>query len=130
MAIIQTRDHKRKASGGRKVLFRKKRFYEIGRPFSRTRLAEEREFKTVNAYGNTEKLRLKLASEAVVALKGGKSQKTKIKNVIENPSNRNYARMQIITKGAIIETELGKARVTSRPGQDGVVNAVLIEEKK
>ena len=34
----------------------------------------------------------------------------------------------IITKGALIETELGKAIVTSRPGQDGVVNALLVED--
>ncbi|MFB6184110.1 MAG: 30S ribosomal protein S8e, partial [Haloarculaceae archaeon] len=45
----------------------------------------------------------------------------------ENPSNPNYARRNIITKGAIIETSEGRARVTSRPGQDGQVNAVLVE---
>jgi small subunit ribosomal protein S8e len=129
MAIIQTRDHKRKRSGGKKVAIRKKRFYEVGRAFSRTRIGKEKVARKVNVLGNGEKTRLKFVTEAVVALKGGKSQKTKIKNVLENPSNRNYARTQIITRGAVIQTELGKARVTSRPGQDGVVNAVLIEEK-
>ncbi|RLF79472.1 30S ribosomal protein S8e, partial [Thermococci archaeon] len=44
------------------------------------------------------------------------------------PANRQYVRRNIITKGAIIQTEIGKAIVTSRPGQDGVVNAVLIKE--
>jgi len=34
----------------------------------------------------------------------------------------------LLTKGALIETEIGLARVTSRPGQDGVVNAVRVEE--
>jgi len=47
---------------------------------------------------------------------------------LSTPSNREYAKRNIITKGAIIQTSEGKARVTSRPGQDGVVNAVLIEE--
>ncbi len=58
-----------------------------------------------------------------------KFYKTKIKNVAENPANRHYVRRNIMTRGAIIETEKGKAVVTSRPGQDGTVNAVLILEK-
>jgi small subunit ribosomal protein S8e len=46
---------------------------------------------------------------------------------VENPANPHYVRRNIITKGAVIKTELGNAKVTSRPGQDGVVNAALIE---
>lgn len=56
-----------------------------------------------------------------------KSIVTTIKNVIENPANRHYARRNILTKGAIIETDKGKARVTNRPGQEGTVNAILIK---
>ena len=58
--------------------------------------------------------------------KSGKSSSTKIVEVVENSANPNYVRQNIITKGSIIETEKGKAKVTSRPGQHGVVNAVLI----
>ncbi|NLM29905.1 MAG: 30S ribosomal protein S8e, partial [Methanomicrobiales archaeon] len=29
-------------------------------------------------------------------------------------------------RGAIIRTDIGRARIVSRPGQDGVVNAVLL----
>lgn len=58
------------------------------------------------------------------------TKKIKILNVLETPSNRHYARKGIITKGAIIETEMGKAKVTSRPAQHGMLNAVLLEEKK
>ena len=47
--------------------------------------------------------------------------------MVENPSNVNYVRRNIVTKGAVIETSEGRARVTSRPGQTGQVNAVLIE---
>ena len=57
----------------------------------------------------------------------GKSKKMRIKNVVENPANRHFARENIITKGAIIETEAGKARITSRPGQNGVANGILIK---
>jgi small subunit ribosomal protein S8e len=60
----------------------------------------------------------------------GVSRKAKILRVIETPANREYARRNIIVKGALIETSLGKAVVTSRPAQDGVVNAVLLVEDK
>ena len=46
--------------------------------------------------------------------------------VVENPANRHFVRRNIMTKGTVIETEKGKARITSRPGQDGTINAVLI----
>ena len=55
-----------------------------------------------------------------------KYSKVKIKSVVESPSNRHYVRRNIITKGTVIDTEKGKAKVTSRPGQDGTINAVLI----
>ncbi len=48
-------------------------------------------------------------------------------SVASNPSNRDYNRRGVITKGAVIETELGKAKVLSRPGQDGMVNAILVK---
>ena len=52
--------------------------------------------------------------------------KAKIEIVTANPANRHYVRRNIMTKGTIIKTDKGDARVTSRPGQDGVINAVLI----
>jgi len=58
--------------------------------------------------------------------KTGKVQKTKVTTVLENPCNPHYVQRNIITRGAVLKTELGKARVTSRPGQHGVLNAVLI----
>jgi len=55
-----------------------------------------------------------------------KYEQIKIKEVVENPANRHFVRRNIMTKGTVIETEKGKAKITSRPGQDGNVNAVLI----
>jgi small subunit ribosomal protein S8e len=60
----------------------------------------------------------------------GAVKKTRILNVVETPANRHYARENVIVRGAFIETEAGRARVTSRPGQCGVVNAVLVSEKE
>ena len=59
--------------------------------------------------------------------KAGKVKQTKILTVKSNAANPTYIQRNIITKGAMIQTELGLAQVTSRPGQDGVVNAVLVE---
>ena len=65
----------------------------------------------------------------VVNLRGkdGKYSKAKIKNAVENKANLHFVRRNILTKGAVIETDAGKARITNRPGQEGTVNAVFIE---
>ncbi|MEM4140048.1 MAG: 30S ribosomal protein S8e, partial [Nitrososphaeria archaeon] len=55
------------------------------------------------------------------------TRKVKILKLITNPASKDLTRRGVITKGAILETELGQVRVTSRPGQDGVVNAVLVK---
>ncbi len=59
----------------------------------------------------------------------GKTGKSKILRVKKSPANRDYERRGVITKGAVIETEAGEAVVTSRPTDDGVVNAVLTPKK-
>ena len=66
----------------------------------------------------------------VINPRTGRAQKVKILTVMENPADPHFVRRNVLTKGAIIDTELGKARISSRPGQSGVVNAVLLEEKK
>lgn len=58
----------------------------------------------------------------------GKTEKVQIDEVDSNPASTEYTRRKIITKGAILNTKIGKVRVTSRPGQDGVVNGVIIRE--
>lgn len=59
----------------------------------------------------------------------GKTEKVEILRVAENPANLDYDRRGVITKGTVVETSLGTARVTSRPGRDGTVNAVLVTKK-
>ncbi|MEM0457730.1 MAG: 30S ribosomal protein S8e, partial [Sulfolobales archaeon] len=77
--------------------------------------------------GGNIKVRVRRALYAnVLDRKTMKTQKVKIKAILESHANREFARRGIIVKGTIIETEIGRAKVTSRPGQDGVVNAVLL----
>ncbi|WP_436911839.1 30S ribosomal protein S8e [Halosimplex marinum] len=115
----------RKRTGGRRRDYRKKKKHELGDQPTETRIGEPR-LKTVDARGNTEKVRAVTTDTASVAADGDVVA-AEIEDVEENPSNPNYVRRNIITKGAIIETSEGRARVTSRPGQDGQINAVLVE---
>ncbi|MGB1818168.1 MAG: 30S ribosomal protein S8e [Candidatus Poseidoniaceae archaeon] len=59
--------------------------------------------------------------------KTGKTKLAKITNVIENNANPNYVRRNVLTKGAVIETDVGLVKITSRPGHDGVINGILTE---
>jgi small subunit ribosomal protein S8e len=52
--------------------------------------------------------------------------RAELQDVEKNPANMDYQRRKVITRGTIIKTSKGRARVTSRPGQDGIINAVLI----
>jgi len=125
MVVFQGRG-KRSPRGSRYKNYRSYKKYELGRIPSLTGLGKKR-LQNIRTLGGNKKLRLLSEEYAnVVDPKTKKSKKAKIKNTIENPANRHFVRRNIMTKGTIIETELGKARITSRPGQEGVVNAVLI----
>lgn len=116
----------RKPSGGRLRAYRRKRKYELGREAIETVLGEY-ELKKVRVRGGNIKLKLVSVNYAnVFDPKTGKVQKVEIESVEDNPASVDYKRRGVITKGAIIKTKLGLARVTSRPGQHGIVNAVLI----
>lgn len=125
MAIFQGKS-KRSPSGGRNVTHRGKKKFELGRDPTETRIGKKK-LRKIRTRGGNEKLRLALGNKInLVNPTDNKASKLEILNVVENQANPNYVRRNIITKGAIVETELGKAKVTSRPGQDGVINGVLI----
>ncbi|NVM28789.1 MAG: 30S ribosomal protein S8e [Candidatus Helarchaeota archaeon] len=119
---------KRLATGARVRFCRKKRLYEMGRPPAETVLGP-RKIKIERIYGGKRKLKAYIADMVNVSVQStGKTQKVPIKEVLSNPASVEYTRRKIITKGAILSTELGKVRVTSRPGQDGIINGILIRE--
>lgn len=116
----------RKATGGRLRLNRSKRKFELGRDFTMPVIGASKN-KIINVTGNGSKVRvLKEELVNVTDPKSGKTQKVKMTTVTENPANKNFVRRNYLTKGAVVTTEIGKAKITSRPGQDGIVNAVLI----
>ncbi len=85
--------------------------------------------KVSRKHGGNEKARLLAVKQANVSDASGKATKVEILRVIKNPANVDYDRRGVITKGTIIQTPLGTARVTSRPGQDGIVNAILVPKE-
>ena len=128
MSVWHGDQHKRKNSGGKKVLNRKKRRYEKGFFPAETTLGKEKS-KNIRKHGGNKKTRLLATNQANISDNSGKTTKVQILRVIKNPANVDYDRRGVITKGTMIATSLGTARVTSRPGQDGIVNAILVSKK-
>ncbi len=125
---ISQRRPRRKASGGRyHKPDRKKKQYELGDQPGMPRVGPKKLKTTRGLGGNLKKKVLTMDIINIVDPKTKKSTKVKITNVVDNAANRFYVRRNIITKGSIVETEKGKAKVTSRPAQDGCVNGVLVK---
>ena len=122
--------HKRKLSGGKKRAYRSKKKYEAGGYAAETILGEPKRKSTRGLGGNMKVKVLTDKFASVTDPKTGKAQKTEITRVVKNGANVDFNRRGVITKGAEIETALGQAKVTSRPGNDGVINAVLIAGKE
>ncbi len=116
-----------KITGGKYHARRKKRLHERQSQERHVILGETKRKQMRVRGGNTKVILLK--SNMVNVLVEGKIKKVEIKNVEETPQNKFFARQNRLVKSAIIETSLGKARITNRPSQEGHVNAVLIEEK-
>jgi len=125
MGIWQGRS-RRKRTGGRLRPIRKKRRFEIARELQTATLGSGT-VKTYRVRGGNRKLRVLTTQTINVFDPATKTmQQAKIVTVRENPANPNYVQRNIITKGAILETELGLVQVRSRPGQDGILNGVRV----
>jgi len=116
-----------KTTGGRRVPLRVRRKYETDRypnePINGAQVTVTRRIR-----GNNKKTALKSIDFVNLASGEAKVKKVKIEKVLENATNNDYKRRGIITKGAILETKEGKCRVISKPGQNGIVNAILLKE--
>ena len=127
MAISQSRS-KRKVTGSRYKDYRKKKLNELGSNPAFTKVGpKKKEVKRVLG-GNYKNKAFSLDIANIYDPKTKKYTKLKIKSIKENAANRNFIRRNIMNKGSVIETEQGDAKVTSKPGQHGVVNAILISK--
>ena len=114
-----------KVTGGRRHPLRSRRKYEIDR-FPNEAITGEQITITRKVRGKNVKTAIKTIDSVNLAI-DSKIKRVKIIKVLENVTNNDYQRRGIISKGAILETEEGKCRVVSRPGQHGTVNAILVK---
>jgi small subunit ribosomal protein S8e len=117
----------RKETGKKYVAFRKKRKFNLSGIPAYTKVGD-RSVRAVRIMGGSTKEKI-IAEKAINLFnpKTKRCEKAVIKTVTGNPANRHFIRRNILTKGAVVDTDKGRARITSRPGQEGTVNAVLIE---
>ena len=112
-------------TGGRKSKFRDKKLAHMGGGFTATKVNAEEDRYLKRGRGGTTKVKARRAGFVNVLMEG-KTKKAKILSVVES-HNPQYARQNIITRGAILNTDVGKVRVTNRVGQDGMVNGILVK---
>ncbi|MCK4382033.1 MAG: 30S ribosomal protein S8e [Candidatus Lokiarchaeota archaeon] len=127
MARSQERS-RRKYTGKKYKHFHKKRKRNLERPSIETQIGGEKKKKQRTLGGN---YKLKLFSSNfinVTDLNTNKTSKVKILKFESNIASKDINRRHVITKGAIIETELGRVKISSRPGQHGILNGILISE--
>ena len=116
----------KKASGGKYNKARKKKLHEKQGQARIVKLSKKK-IKLIKTRGGNKKI-VSLSHDSANLTENGKSKKVSIKNVLETPSNRFLARQNILVKGSLIETELGKARITNRPSQEGIVQCELLAQ--
>ncbi len=114
-----------KITGGRRHPLRTRRKYEIDR-FPNEPIIGEEVTVTRKVRGKNLKTSIKTIDFVNLAI-NSEVKKVKIIRVLENATNNDYQRRGVISKGAVLETKEGKCRVVSRPGQHGVVNAILVK---
>ena len=115
-----------KITGGIRHPLKTRQKFQIDR-YPNEALMGEQETTTRKTRGNNRKTALKTVNHVNLVLPNAKIKRSKIVRVLENQTNNDYQRRGVITKGAILETEDGKCKVVSRPGQNGVINAILVE---
>ena len=128
MPMWHSDQNKKKVTVGKRKPYRTRRPIDVGGYPTETRLGVAiRKVKKIR--GSAQKIKLLKESYANVSnLVTRKTVKVPIAEIIENTANIDYNRRRVITRGAVIDTSIGRAVVTSRPGQDGVINAVLLSE--
>lgn len=125
--VITQRRSKISKTGSKYIKDRKKRLSEKGNAPTHTKIAEKK-IKAVRTIGGN--LKLKLASTDKINVYNPKTKKHSmetIKAVVDNKASVHFIRRNIITKGAVLDTTAGKVQVTNRPGQDGLLNGILVE---
>tara|TARA_Y100000310_G_scaffold306982_1_gene348610 strand:+ start:73 stop:441 length:369 start_codon:yes stop_codon:yes gene_type:complete len=116
----------KKITGGKYIKRRKKKKHELPGQKRIVKIGVEEKTKSLRTRGGNKK-KIFLKAKMINVKQNKVSKRTEIKNVLETPSNRFLARQNILTKGTIVETDIGKVKITNRPTQESVINGILID---
>ena len=111
-------------TGGKRRKIRDKKLAHYGGVFAATKVSDTEVRRKTRSRGGSRKNKLKKAAFVNVVTKNG-VKKAKIIGVLES-HNPEYVRQNVITKGAVLNTDIGKVKVTNRVGQDGIVNGIIV----
>ena len=126
MVLVQYRS-RRKVSGGRYRAYRGKRQFEAGSQPTMTTLGEKKVGQTRTLGGHAKHKMYATNFVNVHDPITKKAVKATMKNVVANPASKFFIRRNILTKGAVVETDKGKVKITNRPGQDGNLNGIFVK---
>ena len=104
MGISRDSRHKRRNTGGKRVIHIKKRKFEMARPAAMTKLSvDEKRVRSVRARGGNTKFRaLRLSQGNFSWGTEAISKKARILNVLYNASNNELVRTNTLVKGCIV----------------------------
>ena len=123
---------RRKRSGGRLKRpnrYRGKRRTEVSSEAQYAYIGEKDDRKMYRKNAGSQTTRLLSANTVNVNIpKEGTTVKATINSVIANDADPNFIRRNIVTKGSIVDTSMGKVKITSRPGMHGVASGILLED--
>ena len=102
MGITRSSKTKRRLTGGRMPIHRKKRKYEMGRQPSMTKLGENKVISVRGRGGNLKRRALRLNEGNFTWTSEKVARKSKVVDVVYNASNNELVRTKTIVKGAIV----------------------------
>jgi small subunit ribosomal protein S8e len=105
MGITRDSLHKKKLSGGKKKVWRKKRKHELGRQPSNTKIGNKQISLIRTRGGNYKKRALLLENGNFSMITLGIAKKTKILKVVHNSSNNELVRTNTLVKGSVIAVD-------------------------
>ncbi|CAK62367.1 unnamed protein product (macronuclear) [Paramecium tetraurelia] len=107
MGISRDSRHKRRLTGGRMPIHKKKRAFEKGRQAAMTKLVSgEKRVRRIRVRGGNLKFRaLRLSDGNISWGSQGVAKKAKIVEVVYHPSNNELVRTKTLTRGVIVQID-------------------------
>ena len=128
MSISRNSRHKRRSTGGRMPVHKKKRLFEMGRPTTMTKLGPKKVTIVKGRGGNLKHRALRIdagtfswGSEAI-------SKKTRVLDVVYNSTNNELVRTKTLVKNCIVRIDAGPFRQWYLQHYDIELNKKKLEE--